>query len=74
MSRLDEKTTGAVIIVMQRVHMDDLTGFPLSRSDEREVLSLPAIAEVDKDIGLGGHLPSKGRRGLVARARTPARP
>jgi predicted phage terminase large subunit-like protein len=35
---------------MQRVHMDDLTGFVLSLSDEWEVLNLPAIAEADEDI------------------------
>jgi predicted phage terminase large subunit-like protein len=50
LSRLDDKRTGAIIIVMQRVHMDDLTGFVTSQSDEWEVLSLPAIAEVDEVI------------------------
>jgi predicted phage terminase large subunit-like protein len=50
LSRLDDKRTGAIVIVMQRVHMDDLTGFVLSLSDEWEVLNLPAIAEVDEDI------------------------
>jgi hypothetical protein len=45
LSRLDDKRTGAIVVVMQRVHMDDLTGFLLSQSDEWEVLSLPAIAE-----------------------------
>ena len=30
---------------MQRVHMDDLTGFVLAQSDEWTVLNLPAIAE-----------------------------
>ncbi len=30
LSRLDDKRTGAIIVVMQRVHMDDLTGFLLS--------------------------------------------
>ena len=50
LSRLDDKRTGAIVIVMQRVHMDDLTGFVLSTSDEWEVLNLPAIAEADKDI------------------------
>ena len=35
---------------MQRVHMDDLTGFVLCLSDEWEVLNLLAIAEVDEDI------------------------
>jgi hypothetical protein len=29
MSRLDDKRTGAIAIIMQRVHMDDLTGFVL---------------------------------------------
>lgn len=45
LSRLDDKRTGAIVIVMQRVHMDDLTGFVLSQTDEWEVLSLPAIAD-----------------------------
>jgi predicted phage terminase large subunit-like protein len=35
---------------MQRVHMDDMTGFLLSQSDEWEVLSLPAIAYHDEAI------------------------
>ena len=35
---------------MQRVHMDDLTGFVTDQSDEWEVLNLPAIAEADEDI------------------------
>ena len=50
LSRLDDKRTGAIIIVMQRVHMDDLTGFVTSQSDEWEVLNLPAIAEADEVI------------------------
>ena len=49
-SRLDDKRTGAIVIVMQRVHVDDLTGFVLSLSDDWTVLSLPAIAEVDEDV------------------------
>ncbi len=53
LSRLDDKRTGAIVVVMQRVHMDDLTGFLLSRSDEWEVLSLPAIAEFDEIVPLG---------------------
>jgi len=53
MSRLDNKETGAVIVVMQRVHMDDLSGFLSSSSDDWEVLSLPAIAEVDERIPIG---------------------
>ena len=37
-SRLDDKRTGAIVIVMQRVRMDDLTGFVRSLSDEWTVL------------------------------------
>src|SRR5271169_1690750 len=50
LSRLDDKRTGAIVIVMQRVHMDDLTGFVTGQSNEWTVLNLPAIAEVDEDI------------------------
>jgi predicted phage terminase large subunit-like protein len=52
LSRLDDKRTGAIVVVMQRVHIDDLTGFLLGQSDEWEVLSLPAIADTDADIPL----------------------
>ncbi|HEY8005263.1 MAG TPA: phage terminase large subunit, partial [Methylocella sp.] len=45
LSRLDDKRTGKILIVMQRLHMDDLTGFVLGQSDNWTVLSLPAIAE-----------------------------
>ena len=52
LSRLDNKQTGAIIIVMQRVHIDDLTGSVLSQSDEWDVLSLPAVAECQMTIPL----------------------
>jgi predicted phage terminase large subunit-like protein len=56
-SRLDDKRTGAIVIVMQRVHMDDLTGFVLGQSDEWTVLSLPAIAESFESIPMTmGHV------------------
>jgi hypothetical protein len=50
MSRLDNKQTSAVIVVMQRVHLDDLSGFLAASSDDWEVLNLPAIAETDAVI------------------------
>ena len=49
-SRLDDKRTGAIVLVMQRVHMDDPTGFLLNQSDEWVVLSLPAVANYDEAI------------------------
>jgi predicted phage terminase large subunit-like protein len=45
LSRLDDKKTGAIVVVMQRVHMDDMTGFLTEQSNEWEVLNLPAIAD-----------------------------
>jgi predicted phage terminase large subunit-like protein len=50
LSRLDDKRTGAIVVVMQRVHIEDLTGFLLEHSGEWHVLSLPAIADCDKNI------------------------
>ena len=52
-SRLDSKSTGAIVIVMQRVHMNDLCGFLTETSDHWEVLSLPAIAEAEERIAIG---------------------
>jgi len=54
LSRLDDKRTGSIVIVMQRVHLDDLSGFVLSQSDDWVVLNLPSIAEVDEHIPLTG--------------------
>jgi hypothetical protein len=53
MSRLDNKQTSAVIVVMQRVHLDDLSGFLAGSSDEWVVLNLPAIAETEAAIPIG---------------------
>jgi hypothetical protein len=38
------------VLVMQRLHEDDLAGVLLRGSDEWTVLSLPAIAEQDEEI------------------------
>ena len=53
MSRLDNKETGAIIVVMQRVHMDDLSRFLCSGADQWEILSLSAIAEREESIPIG---------------------
>jgi hypothetical protein len=54
LSRLDDKRSGAIVVVMQRVHVDDLTGFLLEQSDEWDVLSLPAIADSDEVVPTWG--------------------
>ena len=46
--------TGAIVVVMQRVHTDDLTGFLLNQSEEWALLSLPAIAVSDEVIPIWG--------------------
>src|SRR5829696_3125846 len=55
LSRLDDKRSDGIVIVMQRVHMDDLTGFVTGQSDEWTVLTLPAIAEENERIRIGDH-------------------
>lgn len=53
LSRLDNKATGTIILVMQRVHLHDLTGFLVENSPDWKILSLPAIAETDEKIEIG---------------------
>ena len=52
MSRLDDKRTGAVVIVMQRLHADDLVGYVLETQPGWTHLNLPAIAEAEETIRL----------------------
>lgn len=49
LSRLNNKETGIIIIVMQRLHQDDLIGHVQERGEEWDVLSFPAIAEKDEE-------------------------
>ena len=51
-SRLNNKAEGAIVIVMQRLHQDDLVGHVLEK-DDWEVLSIPAIATEDTTHPLG---------------------
>ena len=51
-SRLNNKAEGAIVIVMQRLHQDDLVGHVLEKEDW-EVLSIPAIATEDTTYRLG---------------------
>jgi predicted phage terminase large subunit-like protein len=47
LSRLNDKAQGCIIIIMQRLHQDDLVGHVLEQ-EAWEVLSFPAIAEADE--------------------------
>ena len=46
-SRLNDKRRGAIVIVMQRLHEDDLVGHVLEQ-EGWEVVRFPAIAEADE--------------------------
>ncbi len=50
-SRLNNKKTGTIVLVMQRLHEEDLAGHLLESGDWRH-LSLPAIAESDLEIAI----------------------
>jgi predicted phage terminase large subunit-like protein len=52
LSRLDNKADDAIIVVTQRLHVDDLVGHLLEQGGWTE-LSLPAIAEVEQVVPLG---------------------
>ena len=52
LSRLDDKNTGAIVLVMQRLHIDDLAGY-LMDQEGWEVLSLPAIADREQGVPTG---------------------
>jgi predicted phage terminase large subunit-like protein len=47
LSRLNDKRTGCIILIMQRLHEDDLVGHVLDK-DQWKVLRFPAIAEEDE--------------------------
>ncbi len=51
-SRLNDPRTGAIIVVMQRLHEDDLAGMLLEQGGWTH-LNLPAIAEIDESIQIG---------------------
>lgn len=51
-SRLNDKTTGKIILVMQRLHEEDLAGYLLEKGGW-DHLNLPAIAQKDEVIQIG---------------------
>ena len=77
-SRLNDKRHGAIVIIMQRLHEDDLVGHVLAQ-EPWEVVRFPAIAEADEvhrdrdDLGTAMlHAPSG--RGLAPRPRAARNP
>jgi predicted phage terminase large subunit-like protein len=60
--RLDDKDKGAIILVMQRLHEDDLAG-KLLRSGGWAHVNLPAIAEEDQEIPIGSGVMHRRKTG-----------
>jgi hypothetical protein len=61
-SRLDDKQRGIFILVMQRIHVDDVAAHLIAKGGW-EVLEIPAIADVETtyDLGYGRtHKPCRG--------------
>lgn len=52
LSRLDNKAEDAIVVVMQRLHVDDLVAYLLDQGGWTH-LNLPAIAETEQHIQLG---------------------
>lgn len=64
-SRLDNKSDDVIVVVMQRLHVDDLVGHLLRKGEAWAHLDLPAIAEYPQEIALDDRLVYRRRVGDV---------
>lgn len=71
-SRLNDKQTGCIILIMQRLHEDDLVGHLLSQGPWK-VLSFPAIAERDEEYTIESPFGPRSFRRRVGEALHPDR-
>jgi hypothetical protein len=62
-TRPDDKLAARIVLVMQRIHVDDLVGYVLESDASFEILNLPAVAQSTTTYDLGGgrtHVREKG--------------
>jgi predicted phage terminase large subunit-like protein len=71
-SRLNNKQTGCIIVIMQRLHEDDLVGHVLEQ-EHWEHVRLPAIAEEDETHVIAGRYRTRVVRRKAGEALHPAR-
>lgn len=64
-SRLNDKQSGAVVIVSQRLHVDDLIGHVTAAGGRWERLTLQAIATRDQGIFVGDNIRHIHRKGVL---------
>jgi predicted phage terminase large subunit-like protein len=73
-TRLNSRLDGAIVLVMQRLHSQDLAGHLIASNPEGwEVLKIPAIAQEDMDIEIGAKSYHVNRGDLLHQARDAAR-
>jgi predicted phage terminase large subunit-like protein len=72
LSRLDDKTKGCIIIIMQRLHQEDLVGH-VQEQEPWDVLSFPAIAEQDECFSIESPLGKRWHRRQTGQALHPER-
>jgi predicted phage terminase large subunit-like protein len=69
-SRLDDKRNGVIIVIMQRLHLEDLVGHVLQKEGPWVHLNLPVVGDVDQDVDIG---PGKVHRRRAGELLHPAR-
>lgn len=62
--RLNDRKKGAIIVTMQRLHEDDLTGALLQKSDKWKVMETPLIATKDEKYRKMGEVIHPARYGM----------
>lgn len=60
-SRLNDKATGKILLVMQRLHQDDLSGHLLDSGNQFKVIKLPVIATEDESWIVKNRISGKTR-------------
>lgn len=65
LSRLDDQKTGVVIVIMQRLHIDDLTGHLLETAGRWRHVSFPAIAEEGRGYRTGHEMAHFRKTGAI---------
>lgn len=62
LSRLNNKNTGRILLVMQRLHKHDLSGFLQENDSDFNVIKLPIIAEEDEIWDIKNHITQEIKR------------
>lgn len=64
-SRLNDKAEGKIMLIMQRLHENDMTGFLLDTDKKFKLIKLPVIAEEDENWTI--YQPVTGHKKLIIR-------